>query len=127
MPDHSQSPKDVAGSLSSGGDDLDRLVVLARAVRADYGLLSDPVRAPELPGGKAHTVALAALRELFRVWGLDAEHFGSETWNPLGKFVCEDSRVVLKPNWVLHWNKSGAGMDCMVTHAAVIEAALEYL
>ncbi|MGC1650934.1 MAG: DUF362 domain-containing protein, partial [Candidatus Sulfotelmatobacter sp.] len=122
-----QSPKPLAGGLSRNGNDLERLVVLARAVRPDYGLLSDPVPAPELPGGKAHTVALAAMRELFRVWGLDAEHFGSAAWNPLEKFVCADSRVVLKPNWVLHWNKSGAGMDCMVTHAAVIEAGLEYL
>jgi uncharacterized protein (DUF362 family) len=127
MPDHPQSPKSSAGSLCRRGDDLEKLVVLARAVRPDYGWLSDPVSAPELPGGKAHTVALAAMRELFRVWGLDAEHFGSSAWNPLGTFVRTGSRVVLKPNWVLHWNKSGAGMDCMVTHSAVIEAALEYV
>jgi hypothetical protein len=125
--DHSQSPKYLAGSLSREGDNLEKLVVLARAVRADYGQLANPVPAPELPSGKAHTVALAAMRELFRVWGLDAEHFGSAAWNPLGTFVRAGSRIVLKPNWVLHWNKSGAGMDCMVTHATVIEAGLEYL
>jgi uncharacterized protein (DUF362 family) len=127
MPDHSQSPGRLPGSLSRDKNDLERLVVLARAVRADYGLLSNPVPAPELPEGKANTVPLAAMRELFRVWGLDAEHFGSAAWNPLGTFVCADSRIVLKPNWVLHWNKSGAGMDCLVTHATVIEAALEYV
>jgi len=127
MPDPSQSPKPSSGSLSRNGDDLERLVVLACAVRPDYGQLTNPVPAPELPGGKAHTVALAAMRELLRVWGLDAKHFGSAEWNPLGTFVRAGSRVVLKPNWVLHWNKSGAGMDCMVTHAEVIEAGLEYL
>ena len=100
--------------------------MLAHADRAGYGELSNPVPAPELAGGEAHTVVLAAMRELLRLWGLDAEHFGSAAWNPLGTFIRPGSRVVLKPNWVLHWNRSGAGMECMVTHAEVIEAVLEY-
>ena len=127
MVNHSQAKKHSAGIRSRDADNREELVVLARAVRADYGQLNDPVPAPELPGGKAHTVAMAAMRELFRVWGLDAEHFDSPAWNPLGSFIRPGSRVVLKPNWVLHWNKSGAGMECLVTHAEVIEAVLEYV
>ena len=70
---------------------------------------------------------MATVRELFRVWGLDASRFGSIQWNPLGVFISPGSKVVLKPNWVLHWNKSGHGMDCLVTHTSVIEAVLEYV
>ena len=37
------------------------------------------------------------------------------------------ARVVLKPNWVLDHNQAGAGLDCLVTHPSVIEAALQYV
>lgn len=126
MQDHSQSPN-FAGRRYTEGDPLEKLVALGWAVRADYSQLTSSIPAPELTGGEANTVALAAMRELFRIWGLDAEHFGSAAWNPLGRFIRPGSRVVLKPNWVLHWNKSGAGMDCMVTHPEVIKAVLEYV
>lgn len=33
--------------------------------------------------------------------------------------------VVLKPNWVLHYNQSGETMDCMVTHPNFIIAVLQ--
>lgn len=105
----------------------ENLVVLAQSRHTDYGALEDPVPAPELSGGKADAVAMAAVRELFQVWGLDASRFGSSQWNPLGIFISPGSKVVLKPNWVLHWNKSGCGMDCLVTHTSVIEAVLEYV
>ncbi|MCL4524471.1 MAG: DUF362 domain-containing protein [Acidobacteria bacterium] len=106
---------------------LDAVVSVARSARAEYGLLPQPVAAPELPSGNASTVALAALRELFRNWGLDREHAESPQWNPLGAFIAPGARVVLKPNWVLHWNKSGQGMDCLITHSSVMEAVLEYV
>jgi uncharacterized protein (DUF362 family) len=43
---------------------------------------------------------------------------------PLVDIVPKGGSVLLKPNWVLHKNKSGAGMDCMVTHPEFILAAL---
>lgn len=106
---------------------LEAIVAVARSPRTDYGLLSQPVPAPELPSGEARTVAQAALRELFQVWGLDSERYGSSEWNPLGVFVAPDAKVVLKPNWVFHLNKSGQGTDCLLTHTSVIEAVLDYL
>jgi len=35
---------------------------------------------------------------------------------PLKDIIQPGMRVLLKPNWVLHENLSGKGMDCMVTH-----------
>ena len=111
----------------SGESPAENLVILARSQGPDYGVLDNPVAAPELPEGRASTVAMAALRELFRTWGLDAAHFGSSEWNPLKTFISPGSKVALKPNWVIHFNQSGCGMDCLVTHSSVIEAVLEYV
>lgn len=45
--------------------------------------------------------------------------------NPLGEVIRRGDSVVLKPNWVMHHNVSGEGIDCLVTHAAIVGAALE--
>jgi uncharacterized protein (DUF362 family) len=118
--------KDIIGGTLEESP-AENLVVLAQSLRPDYGVLEIPISAPELAEGQVSTVPMAALRELFRTWGLDAAHFGSNRWNPLGTFISLGSKVVLKPNWVLHQNRSGSGMDCLVTHSSVIEAVLEYV
>ena len=59
--------------------------------------------------------------------GLDAPRFGGRDWNPLGAVVPEGASVVLKPNWVLHCNFSGEGMDCLVTHPSLLSALCVYL
>lgn len=43
---------------------------------------------------------------------------------PLADIIAPGASVLLKPNWVLEYNKSGATMDCMVTHPAFILAAV---
>jgi uncharacterized protein (DUF362 family)/Tfp pilus assembly protein PilF len=43
----------------------------------------------------------------------------------ISAFVRGGERVLIKPNWVLHRNNSGAGMDCMVTHSEFIVATVE--
>lgn len=90
-------------------------------------MLAEPLPAPELGAGQVVTVAQAALRELFSIWGLDEEAAGTSQWNPLGALIPPHARVVLKPNWVLHYNQGGAGLDCLVTHPSVIEAVLDYV
>jgi uncharacterized protein (DUF362 family) len=105
----------------------ERDVVVTRSLRADYGPLEPPAPAPELPEGEVRTVAQAALRDLLANWGLDAARLGSPDWNPLGAWIKPGSRVVLKPNWVLDYNQSGQGLDCLITHPSVIEAVLQYV
>ena len=106
---------------------LETVVAVARSLQPAYATLEQHVAAPELPSGCASTVALAALRDLFSTWALDRERFGTPQWNPLGALIPPGARVVLKPNWVLHYNQAGAGLDCLVTHPSVIEAVLEYV
>src|SRR5688572_30820669 len=105
---------------------IDKCVAVATSVSATYGRRSKPVPAPELPPGYAETTAELAVRELLRIWGLDAERFGSKSWNPLGTLIPPGSRVTIKPNWVMHSNGSGSGLDCLITHPSVIEAVLLY-
>jgi uncharacterized protein (DUF362 family) len=106
---------------------MDTLVAVARAASAGYGLLAQSIPAPELPAELVSTVAGAALRHLFATWGLDQDRCGRHDWNPLGALIPPGSRILLKPNWVSHRNESGAGLDCLVTHASVIDAVLDYV
>ena len=48
--------------------------------------------------------------------GLDADHIGSEQWNPLGEYVKPHDTVLIKPNLVKHINGSNCGEECLYTH-----------
>ncbi|MFI5321771.1 MAG: DUF362 domain-containing protein [Myxococcota bacterium] len=75
------------------------------------------------PASSVYAAARAALAAL----GLDAARFGSASWNPLGALVRRGGRVVLKPNFIRHWNPTaGATAESVVTHGAVIRALLDY-
>lgn len=58
----------------------------------------------------------------------DALRFGGlgsdDPTAPLRDLVAPGQTVLLKPNWVLHYNQGSGGMECMVTHPAVIRAVL---
>jgi uncharacterized protein (DUF362 family) len=44
---------------------------------------------------------------------------------PFGALIRPGSRVLIKPNWVLHENQGDAGMDPMITHHSIIKAVVE--
>jgi len=86
---------------------------------------------PEYPFGAAGispapNAAYAAVREAFRLFGLDPRRYGRPDWNPLGDIIRPGNRVVIKPNFVLHHNQSGHGLEPMVTHPAVLRAVADY-
>lgn len=68
----------------------------------------------------------ALVREAFRLLGLDKENFGKKTWNPLGELVSRHQRVLIKPNFVLHFNASGGAWEAVTTHPSVIRAIADY-
>jgi uncharacterized protein (DUF362 family) len=86
-------------------------------------------RYPEYAGPLARTPnhAYALVRETLAGLGLDAERFGHADWNPLGALVKPGGRIVVKPNWVLHANEGTGGTDCLITHASVLRAVLDYV
>jgi uncharacterized protein (DUF362 family) len=49
----------------------------------------------------------------------------SEKNAPLRDIIEPGMTVLLKPNWVLHSNMSGKGMDCMITHPVFIEEVIK--
>jgi uncharacterized protein (DUF362 family) len=85
---------------------------------------------PELASlavGSAPNPVFALVRGVLRDLGLDAAHFGTPQWNPLGDLVRPGGKIVVKPNWVLDRNEGPGGMDCMITHPSVLRAVLEYV
>jgi uncharacterized protein (DUF362 family) len=78
-------------------------------------------------GGAAPNPAYAAVRAALHALGLDAGRFGTADWNPLGELVRRGGRVVLKPNFIRHWNpQPGASVESVVTHGSVLRAAADY-
>src|SRR6185436_16993519 len=88
-------------------------------------------RYPEIPASATlvltPNLVYRAVRESFRLLGLDAERFGTPQWNPLGDLVKPGARVLLKPTLVRHENHGPGGTDCLVTHGSVVRAVLDYV
>jgi uncharacterized protein (DUF362 family) len=69
----------------------------------------------------------AGVRAALLALGLDAGRFGSADWNPLGALVGRGRRVVLKPNFIRHWNPAPDGSpESLITHGAVLRAVADY-
>jgi len=83
----------------------------------DYSLRSVPVHAVY---ENAQKIA-GLIREAILQAGLGK----SNPAVPLADIVDPGMTVLMKPNWVVHVNNAGHGMECMVTHPAFIAAALE--
>lgn len=67
-----------------------------------------------------------AVRSVLRALGLDAGRFGTREWNPLGDLVPPGSRVVLKPNFIRHWNPGPGTVDSVITHGSILRVAADY-
>lgn len=81
----------------------------------------------EIDAGEAFNPAYAAVRAALYALGLDAERFGTPDWNPLGTLVPRGARIVLKPNFIRHWNPlEEASIESVITHGAVVRAVADY-
>ncbi len=82
---------------------------------------------PTPPTSAAPNRVYDGFRQALRGAGLDAERFGSREWNPLGDLVERAGHVVLKPNFIRHWNPSPEGsIESVITHGSILRAALDY-
>ena len=69
----------------------------------------------------------AAVRAALAGAGLDAARLGRSDWNPLGDLVRRGGCVVLKPNFIRHWNPcKDASVESVITHGSVLRAAADY-
>lgn len=67
------------------------------------------------------------VRETLRLYGADSEHCGTEEWNPLKNLIQPGDNVLLKPNMVMDYNRSGGGTDCLFTQPSIVAAVLDYV
>jgi uncharacterized protein (DUF362 family) len=87
---------------------------------------------PELAGmlpetGDSPNHVYAAVRAALRGLGLDSEHFDTPEWNPLGALVPRGRRIVLKPNFIRHWNPAdGGSIASLITHGSLLRAVADY-
>jgi uncharacterized protein (DUF362 family) len=83
---------------------------------------------PEL-GSESFNHVYGAVRDALRALALDAEHYGDPSWNPLGDFVQPGAVIVLKPNFIRHFNsldRDDATVESVITHGAVLRTMVDY-
>ena len=70
----------------------------------------------------------AAVRDVFRLLGLDEQNFGSRNWNPFGEIVRPGDTVLLKPNFIKE-SRSDKPDEWLqiITHGSVIRAVADYI
>ena len=70
----------------------------------------------------------SAVRDALADLELDRDNYGTVQWNPFREYVRPGDRALLKPNWVLHQNRSGTDeFDSLVTHTSVLRPLIDYL
>lgn len=80
-----------------------------------------------VPGDAPANPVYAAARDALAALGLDAKRLGTPQWNPFSELVAPGKHVVLKPNFIRHWNPCEEGsIDSVITHGAVLRAAADY-
>jgi uncharacterized protein (DUF362 family) len=67
------------------------------------------------------------VREALRLLGMDEPNYGRPTWNPLRELVSRGQRVLIKPNFVLHFNAGGGPLEAVTTHPSVLRAVVDYV
>ena len=68
-----------------------------------------------------------AVRDALRGLGLDLKRHDSPDWNPLSELVAPGGCIVLKPNFIRHWNPQEDGtVESVITHGAVLRAMVDY-
>jgi len=68
------------------------------------------------------------VRNVLAGYGFDRENFGTDKWNPLRELITPGDTVLVKPNWVMHYNEnSKGGTDCLFTNTAITRAVVDYV
>lgn len=61
---------------------------------------------------------------------MDANNFNTKQWNPFGELIKEGDTVVIKPNWVMHYNENKRitenGLECLITNPSVVRVVIDY-
>lgn len=67
------------------------------------------------------------LRQTFILAKYDIQNVGRKEWNPLGRYVHPGDTVLIKPNFVMDYNPTGDGTECLFTQPGLIAAVVDYI
>ncbi len=67
----------------------------------------------------------AQVRNLLYNLGMDRDHYGMASWNPLGEIIRPGDTVFIKPNFVSHRNRVG-GTEAIITQGSIIRPMVDY-
>jgi uncharacterized protein (DUF362 family) len=70
--------------------------------------------------------AYDGIRRLLWQLGLDHTKYNTPEWNPLGDIIKPGMTVVIKPNFVLSFNRPGKDLYAVITHPSVLRAIADY-
>lgn len=72
--------------------------------------------------------AYEAVRNCFRLGGLDPAHFDQPSWNPLSQLIRPGETVLLKPNMVHQRHpRDPEGWRYVITHGSIVRAVADYV
>jgi len=70
------------------------------------------------------------VRNCFIGLKLDFENINTNKWNPLREIIKQGDTVLIKPNWVMHYNKNKRvtenSMECLITHPSLLRVVTDY-
>jgi uncharacterized protein (DUF362 family) len=82
---------------------------------------------PQAPVSQKPNPVYETVRNALACLETDPEHVDTPQWNPLRGHVQPGDTVVLKPNFVRDFRETHSHHgDCIITHGAVIRAAVDY-
>jgi len=73
---------------------------------------------PTFPYDDGSNPVYRSLRSLFEAWGRNPG-------NPFGDLVEPKGVVVIKPNWVKHYNPRGS-LECLITHPSLVKYVIDF-
>jgi len=67
------------------------------------------------------------VRRMLAALGYDRERWGTPEWSPLSHFVEPGTKIVIKPNFVRHYNEDSEGeLEAVVTQLLVLRPLIDY-
>ena len=64
------------------------------------------------------------MRNLFNKMGYDKDNFNTKNWNPLGFLINEGDKVLIKPNFVIDYDKHPFAV---ISHPSIIRFLIDYI
>ena len=90
-----------------------------------------PEKYPEypfpVPASDEQNSIYPAVRQLFTLLKMDKNNWGRQEWNPLGEIIQPGDKVVIKPNFIMHWHWGQGDVHSVITHGSVLRAVLDYV